>query len=308
VNPVLRAKSAARLQYDTFAASPQGVLQRDLKYLQRNSDPRYKTPSPADLAKATPEGFRQVWSRALATGPIEVQLFGDFDRNTAIAALQRTLGALPLRGPLPAGSAPATAHFPAANAQPLVLTHRGDANQAAAVVGWPTGGGMAGISESRQLEILTQLFTNRLLDRMREKLGASYAPQVVNSWPLDLDSGGSISAFAQIQPAATTAFFSAAQEIAADLIARPPSADELTRVIEPLRQQITRATTSSAFFMNQLEGATSDPSRVAAVRSLLSDFTETTPLAMQTLARKYLDPQKSWRLAVVPEGKIAAAK
>ncbi len=307
-NPVLRAKAAARLQYESFASSPQGVLERDLKYLQRDRDPRFRPPSPADLEKVTPDGFRALWSRVLASGPIEVQIYGDFDRNSALTALQRTFGALPPRAPLPPGTAPASARFPAANAQPLVLTHRGDANQAAAVVSWPTGGGMAGIAESRQLEILTQLFTNRLLDRMREKLGASYAPQVVNSWPIDLDSGGSISAFAQIQPAATPAFFAAAQEIAADLIARPPSADELTRVTEPLRQQITRATTSSAFFMNQLEGATSDPSRFAAVRSILTDYTQTTPEAMQALARKYLDPKKSWQLAVVPEAKGVAAE
>jgi zinc protease len=307
-NPVLRARAAARLQYETFASSPQGVLERDLKFLQRDRDPRFRRPTPADLDKATPAGFRALWSRVLASGPIEVQIYGDFDRNSALAALQRTFGALPPRAPLPPGTAPASARFPAANSQPLVLTHRGDANQAAAVVSWPTGGGMAGISESRQLEILTQLFTNRLLDRMREKLGESYAPQVVNSWPVDLDSGGSISAFAQIQPAATSAFFDAAREIAADLIARPPGDDELTRVTEPLRQQITRATTSSAFFMNQLQGATSDPSRFAAVRTILTDYTQTTPQAMQALARKYLDPQRSWHLAVVPEARGVAAK
>ena len=307
-NPVLRAKAAARLQYDAFSASPQGVLERDLRYLQRDRDPRYRTATPAEIEKATPAGFRALWRRVLDSGPIEVQIFGDFDRDTALAALQRTFGALPPRRPLPEGTAPASARFPGPNAQPLVLTHRGDANQAAAVVAWPTGGGIAGVSESRQLEILSQLFTNRLLDRMREKLGASYAPQVANSWPLDLDSGGSMSALAQIQPSATPAFFAAAQEIAADLIARPASADELMRVIEPLRQQLNRATTSSAFFMNQIEGATIEPARIAAVRTLLTDYTQTTPEKMQELARKYLDPSKSWRLAVVPESTISVAR
>ncbi len=300
-NPVLRAKAAARLQYESFAASPQGVLERDLKYLQRDRDPRYRTPSPAEIEQATPQGFRQVWSRALANGPIEVQLYGDFDRSAAIAALQRTFGALPPRPPLPADIAPATARFPAGNTQPQVLTHRGDSNQAAAVISWPTGGGSAGISESRQLEILTQLFSNRLMDRMREKLGASYSPQVVSSWPLDLSSGGSISALAQLQPSAVPAFFAAAQEIAADLVARPASGDELARVTEPLRQQITRASTSSAFFMYQLEGATTDPSRIASIRTLLGDYTQTTPEKMQALAKRYLDPGKGWRLAVLPE-------
>jgi zinc protease len=304
-NPVLRAKAAAELQYESYATSPQGVLQRDLKYLQRDRDPRFRTPSPADLDKATPEGFRQVWGRALATGPIEVQVYGDFDRDATLAALQRTFGALKPRMPLPAAAAHATARFPVGNAPPAVLTHRGDANQAAAIVSWPTGGGSVGIAESRRIEILTQLFTNRLMDAMREKLGASYAPQVYSTWPLDLDSGGSITAMAQLQPAAVPAFFATAQQIAADLIARPVSADELARVVEPMRQRVTRASTSAAYFMYQLEGATGDPARIAAIRTILRDYTVTSPEQMQELAGRYLQPAKSWRLAVLPQQEAA---
>ncbi len=306
VNPVLRAKAAARLQYEAYATSPQGVLERDLRFFQRDRDPRFHTPAPAEIEKATPEQFRQVWQRALASGPIELQLYGDFDRNAAIEALKRTFGALPPRPPLPAGTAPASARFPVANTEPMVLRHRGDANQAAAVISWPTGGGIAGVRESRQLEILTQLFTNRLLDRLREKLGASYAPQVFSQWPLDLDSGGSISAIAQIQPSGVPAFYAATEEIAADLVARPASADELARVTEPLRQQVTRAATGAAFFMYQLEGATSEPARFASVRTLLPDYTQTTPQEMQALARRYFGSGKSWRLAVLPEGQSLA--
>ena len=137
---------------------------------------------------------------------------------------------------------------------------------------------------------------------MREKLGASYAPQVNNDWPTDLENGGSLMAIAQLQPKGVPVFFATVDEIAADMIARPPSADELNRVIEPLRQQLTRASTSSAFFMYQLEGATTDQRKFAALRTLLADFTRTTPEEMQALARKYLQKDKSWRLAVIPDG------
>jgi len=301
-NPVLRARAAAQLQYEAYATSPQGVLNRDLKYFQRDRDPRFRMPTPAEIAKATPEGFRKVWERALENGPIEVQVFGDFDRDATVEALRRSFGALAPRKPLPRGTAPATAHSPRPDGNPVILTHRGDADQAAAVVSWPTGGGTIGIRESRQLEILTQLFSNRLLNAMREKMGVSYAPQVFSSWPLDLDSGGAITALAQIQPRDVPVFFATAQEIASDLIARPPSEEELARVTEPLRQQVTRAATSSAFFMYQLEGATSDPIRIAALGTLLPDYTRTTPANMQALARKYLSPDSSWKLAVLPEG------
>lgn len=306
--PVLRARAAAKLQYDGLATTPQGVLSRDLKFLQHNRDPRYRTPTPQELDAVTPEGFRQVWAPVLASGPIEVQVFGDIDRAKTVEALARTFGALAPRQPAAAIAASTQAQVPQGGGAPVVITHHGDANQAAALVSWPTGGGSAGLRTSRQLEILTNLFTNRLLDRMREKMGASYAPQVVSSWPVDLDSGGSITALAQLQPGDVPTFFQTADEIAADLVANPPTTDELARVTEPLKQQITRAATSSAFFMYQLEGATADPSRFGAIRTILSDFTVTTPAAMQALAAEYLRKDHSWRVAIMPQGQGVADK
>ncbi len=294
--PVARALAASRLAWSSMGASPQGVLERELRSAQRGGDPRFRPASPAELAGATAAGFRSVWEPILSSGPIEVQVFGDFDRAKGIDALARTFGALAPRRILPAVPVAMAAPAP----QPLVLHHKGDANQAAALVSWPTGGGVAGTRESRQLEVLAQLFANRLLDAMREKLGASYAPDVRADWPADLPNGGTITAMAQVPPDSAPRFFAAADAIAADLVARPVSADELARVTEPLRQQITRATSSSAFFMWQLEGATQAPARFATIRTLLGDYADATPATMQALAAKYLIPGQAWRLAVLP--------
>ena len=306
-NPVLRAQAAAKINYESFATSPQGVLGRDLKYYQRGKDPVFQTPTPAQIAATTPAGFRQVWAPILAQGPIEIQLFGDFKRDAAIAALARTFGALPARGDLPAGTAPASAQTLAPSLDPVLLYHRGDQNQAAALIAWPTSGGIANIRESRQLEILAQVLQGRILDAMREKLGQAYSPQVSNDWPVDLGSGGMVFALSQMQPKAVPVFFTAADEIAADLIAKPVSQDELERVTEPLKQQLTRASTSSAFFMYLLEGATGDPARFDTVRGMMADYTQTTPDAMQALARKYLTRSTSWRMAVLPQGQSLTA-
>jgi zinc protease len=302
-NPLIRAKAAARIQYESYQSSPQTVLQRDLQWLVHGRDPRFKTPSPAEIAATTPEGFRRVWEPILASGPVEVDLFGDFKRADAIAALEKTFGALgPRRAPPVAPFAP---RFPAPVSEPVVLTHRGDANQAAAMVAWPTGAGRAGVRESRQLEILSQLFNNRLFDRMREKLGASYAPQVESNWPLDRESGGYIAAAAQLTPQSVPAFFEAADEIAAELVAAPPSPDELLRITEPLKQLISRAATGNGFWLLQLTGAATYPSRVADVRSILNDYSQTSPQAMQALAVRYFAKDRSWRLKVVPQALVS---
>ena len=305
--PVLRAQAASKLNYASYAASPQGVLERDLRFYERNRDNTFRTPTPDDFAATTADGFRQVWEPILKQGPIEIHLFGDFKRDDAVAALSKTFGALPARGGLPAGTAPATARTMAPSLDPVVLHHNGDKDQSAAIIAWPTGGGAANIRESRQLEILTQILQNRVLNKLREKLGQAYSPQAVNDWPTDLDGGGKIMVIAQLKPEAVPAFFAAADEIAADLVAHPVTADELNLVTEPLKQQLTRAGTSSAFFMYLLEGATADPARFNNVRNVLSDYTVTTPEAMQALAKKYLNRSSSWRLAVLPQGRTLAS-
>ncbi len=52
--------------------------------------------------------------------------------------------------------------------------------------------------QSRKLDLLAQIFSNRLLDGLRERAGAAYSPFVASNWPLDIDTGGRMFALVQI--------------------------------------------------------------------------------------------------------------
>jgi zinc protease len=299
--PIERAKASAKLAYPSYSSDPASVLGRDLEWLLTNKDPRFATPTPAEIDAATPEGFRAVWEPLLQQGPVEVDVFGDVDTAAAVAALNKTFGALPPRKPIPADALARTLSFSAPTAKPVVLHHSGDADQAAAVVVWPTGGGSAGLPESRKLELLGELFQNRLLDAMREKAGASYSPQVQSTWPDDLDSGGRVLVTSQIPPALVPEFFATVDKIANDLATTGPTPDELTRATEPLRQLLLRVATGHTFWLNRLEGATTDPNKVRLLPSIVNDYTVSTPAEMQALAAKYLRADKAFRVEVLPE-------
>ncbi|WP_152435832.1 insulinase family protein [Erythrobacter sp. THAF29] len=304
--PVIRAKAASKLAYNTYSTSPGGIVNRDLEYLVTDKDPRFATPDPEALESVTPEGFREVWEPLLKQGPIEVLVFGEFDRDAIVEKLRRTFGALPEREPIPEEVAARVPSFPETDGQPTVLNHRGDANQAAAVLAWRSGGGMASIRESRQLEILTQVFNNRLLEALREEAGASYSPQVFSDWPIDLSAGGTITAYAQLEPDFVPIFFAEADRIAHDLATTPPSQDEIERVTGPLRQVIQRASTGNQFWLRNLEGATTDPVRIEMLKYLLVDYSRTSPVNMQFLAERYFGQRKPLKLAVIPEGQELA--
>lgn len=305
-DPVIRAKAAAELAYNSYSTSPGAVLTRDLEYLTTDRDPRFATPTPEMLEQVTPEGFREVWEPLLAQGPVEVLVFGEFDRDEVLEQLRLTFGALPERTPIAPEVVARVPEFPEVEEAPVVLTHRGDANQAAAVIAWPSGGGVDGTREARQLEVLTEVFSNRLLEDLRERLGASYSPQVFSDWPLDIDGGGRIIVLAQLEPELVPVFFAEADKIAIDLATNPPSADEIARATEPLSQRIRRASTGNQFWLYKLEGATTDPRRVQLLPSLLYDYTNASPQNLQFLADRYFAGSEPLKLAVIPEGQELA--
>ena len=304
-NPVIRAKAAGKLAYESYGANPNGVLQRDLEYLLSDRDARFRTPTPQMFDAATPEGFRETWEPLLKQGPVEVLVFGEFDKAATVDALRRTFGALAPRDTAPATVLERPVAFPEAG-ETVVRHHRGDANQAAAVIAWPSGAGVENLRESRRLEVLVSLFNNRLMEAMREHAGASYSPVVRSEWPSDVNSGGRIAALAQLRPEDVPVFFAEAERIAQELASAPVSEDEYNRVVEPLRQYVSRASTGNLFWLYQLEGATQDPRRIPMLRFLLADYTQTPPAELQALAQKYLGSRAGWRLAVIPQGQTLA--
>jgi zinc protease len=285
--------------------SATSVLQRDLEYLLHSKDPRWKAAAPADVAKIDAAKFQAYWKPLIAQGPVEVMLFGDFEQATAIAALEKSFGAMKPRVPLAVAAAAQSVNFPAANITPVKLTHRGSTDQAAAVMAWPTGGGISGISEGRQLEILAAVFRDRLFEKFRAEQAASYSPDMAANWPKDFASGGYLMAYTQVKPDDVDRFFAFADDVATDLVANPVSADELQRAVEPMKQAIERAASGNTFWLSQLKGATYEPARFTALGRLYSDYSSVTPTRLQELAKRYFVKDKAWKLVVAPRGSDA---
>ncbi|MCW3847996.1 insulinase family protein [Sphingomonas sp. LB-2] len=300
-NPVNRARAAMLSGYAGMSASPDAVLGRDLDALLHSGDPRWGTPPKATIAALNPASFRKLWEPLLASGPIEVEVFGDLDTEATIKAVGATFGALKPRTLGAIVGAPA--RFPAHVATPVVRYHTGQPDQAAAVIAWPTGGGTAnnGITESRRLEILAAIFRDRLIDKLRSEAGLSYSPMVLSDWPLGMPGGGKMMAVGMLPPDKTGFFFELARSIAADLVANPVSRDELDRAINPLRSLIIRQSSGNMFWMRLVEGGAFDPARIAAVETLPRDISYATPAQIQALAAKYFVPAKDWTMVVLPE-------
>ncbi|HWJ70494.1 MAG TPA: insulinase family protein [Sphingobium sp.] len=300
--PLKRTIAALEASYDPVASSASEALDRNLEWLLRDRDERFAPATPSDRDALTLDRFKALWMPRLAAGPVEVQVFGELDPQAAIAAVAATFGALPPRLDMAPPAENLSLRFPAPIASPIVLPHSGDPEQAAAVIAWPTSGGMANVQESRQLEMLARIISDRLFEKLRSIDGAAYTPSASSIWPDTSETGGYVVVQTQLKPDRIPYFFQLIDEITADLAANPVSQDELDRQIEPVRQLLNRAGSSNAFWMNQLEGYTADHRRLAMAATLASDLLSVTPAQLQGLAARYLVPQTSWSAIALARG------
>lgn len=300
--PVARARELARTGHDSYEMSAMSILERDFVWLVANKDIRFKMPGPDEIKALTPEAFRKYWEPLVNQGPVEVMIFGDFDLAATQKALQSTLGAIKPRKATPPSAAALARKFPVHNVVPLKLTHRGPKDQAAALLAWPTGGGLAKVSEGRGLEILAAVFSDRLFDKFRGEMAASYSPDTSSAWPTEFPSGGYIVAYSQVKPGEVNRFFDFADQVAKDLVATPVTDDELKRAIEPKMQLIDRMFSGNTYWLIELKGSSWQPDKTKAFLAMYEDYEHITPATLQALAKRYLVPGKAWKLEIEPAG------
>jgi zinc protease len=173
------------------------------------------------------------------------------------------------------------------------------------VIAWPTGGGSEDHAESRRLQVLAAIFSDRLFDRLRSAAGASYSPSAQSQWPVGQPGGGRLIALGQVAPDKVDLFFKLSREIAAELVATPITEDELRRTVVPMLQYMARASSGNQFWLIQTQGGAYDPKRIEASQSLVGDMTSITPQSLQGTAAKYLRSDKDWTMVVLPKGKAA---
>ncbi len=303
--PVQRLRAGTLLSYDTLTASPMAVIENGLQPVLYSGDRRFGPPPRAEADALTPDGFRAFWEPRLQTGPMEIQIFGDVGTADLEGMILGTFGALPARNAatIPAG-ADDVLPTPAPR-EPIVIRHSGGATQAAAILSYPTAGGLDAIRESRQLEVLAAIFNDRLYERLRDQAGASYSQAVTSNWAKAFDNAGYLFVGGLVRPEDSALMLDAARAIAAQLATTPVTDDELQRATGPASEQILRASSGNVFWMHETEGATRDPRVLPALRSYVRDLTSVTPAELQALAARYLRPDRAVPVLILPEGEAA---
>jgi zinc protease len=305
-----RYKAGALENYELSFASAAARAGREVGGVTHPGDARWRPTPKEAIAGARPADLERAFAPLLATGPIEAIIVGDVAFETALAAMAKTIAALPAR-PQPApGMAPAAAAVvpPRPNPRPLLFSHKGDKDQAYALIGWSTFGGTGRIRDRRALALAANIFQVRLFDRLRAEEGATYSPSASANSSESFPAWGIFVAAAEIRPESSATFFRIAREIVADLATRPVAPDEFARAQNPVTSGLARQVKTNGYWLSALEKWTTEPVLIEQTRRHLSDYKGMTPEDVRAAVAAHVAEEGDWSMLVVPEAAEDLAK
>jgi zinc protease len=299
-----RFQAGALESYDLSFASAAARAGREFGGFARPNDRRWAPVEKTQIAQVSPADLRTFFTPLLANGPAEVIVVGDVDIETAVAAVAKSIGALPPRPPARVAAGARQVQPPRPDPSPKTFTHSGDKDQAYALIGWTTFGGTDRTPERRALALAANIFQVRLFERLREAEGASYSPNAASSTSEAFKDWGVFYAASELKPASAPTFFRIAREIIADMAAKAAAADEFARAQNPVVTGIERRLKTNAYWLSEMENWSREPALMERTRSYLADYRGLTAEDVRAAVARHVAEAGDWSMLVLP-GKAA---
>jgi zinc protease len=233
-------------------------------------------------------------------GPIEVSMVGDVDLATATDAMAKTLGALPERELRPATEKLVEVNPPAQSGAPMTWTVNPALRQVAVALYWPIEGDPDVFTE-RRYRLLTNIIEERLRQRVREELGASYVVAcryIVNEGFIGQTF---IETYAAVESKRAEEVESLIRREIAAMRREGFTSDEFARSKQPyVAQRLIDLRQNTYWAYTVLRDAQQRPERLTAARNRTDDNRAITQAEVQTLLDKAIHPAAAFGFRTVP--------
>ncbi len=279
------------------AAGPQQEMEAWL----HGGDSRFTIAPVAKLSSyAIPDAKRWL-TPELTKGYLELTIVGDFEIEKILPDLLGTFGALPVRASAPPALPEARKiQFPNAPAA-KTFTYESKIATGIATTLWKAVGVRGNQKEFRRLNILGEIYGDRLREEIREKLGASYSPNAGASGSDALEGVGYIIGQSIGTPKDIELLLKTMRDLADTFSTEGATADELDRALKPTLGQLDKSLRDNNYWLSTvLSQSQSDPKRLDLARGRDADYRSITLAEINALAKKYLGGGNALLVSIKP--------
>lgn len=290
-------------EYRGLSKSVDGVMKLEGLRFLAGGDNRFGSPVLEHLRKRTLHQIESWMQRQLSHTPMELAVVGDFNIDRVIELATQYMGSLPERDGARTILPVAGPKFPQGEA--LSLTVQTQTPKALVVVAYPTED-FWDIQRTRRLSIMAELYSERLRQQIREKLGAAYSPYAYNRCFRAYKGFGMTQIHIQADPEQAQSIIDEVRLISKQLGAKEADPDEFRRILDPTLTYIKDLRQKNEYWLNSvMTGAARHPEQLDWARTFESDYAAIKVEEISMLARKYLIDDHAATILLSP-GKAAS--
>jgi len=262
------------------------VLARELERVWFGNEPCLaSTPSADDVSATRLADLPAVLGPAFASA-VDLVIVGDLTVDDAIAAVQASFGAGPVRPRLP--RLPMRVQPLPPGEPPHVVTHRGRADQAVLVLFWPMPDFWTDPALESIGQVAAAVLKARLDDGVRETFGLTYSPLVRSFSSFEVQGLGFFEVQLETPP---DRFETVRQLLQAQLRAlaeTPVSADELQGAKQPVIEGWRNMQQQNTFWAGMLRSVLADDRLKGAMRGIADHLQAVDPARIQAFFRDHI--------------------
>jgi zinc protease len=291
-----RSRENLHRMYDQLAGTAEGVAQIQGERFLAGGSPEYGLPDWGEVEKIDLARISGWLTPILARDPLEINVVGDIDPAEAIKLVRKYFGAEKRQAPEAQPAQPIV--FPAGEERHLQAASTID--RALLIMAWQTAD-FWDIDRTRRLNLLASVFDDRLRIKIREELGATYSPQVTSQPSRTSIGFGLMKSSLIVAPDQAGSLARAIRAVAAGLVSKGVSEDELHRALEPTLTSIKDIKRNNRYWMESVLNLSSrHPQQLQWPLTILEGFAAIKADQLTELARQYLAPERAATVIVAP--------
>ncbi|MDR3317144.1 MAG: insulinase family protein [Puniceicoccales bacterium] len=281
--------------YAELEHTADGALADGGERFLHSGDRRFGYPEQAAMDTYTMDDLRRWLEPQLRDGYVEISVVGDVDPAEVQKLVAETFGTLPDRSGKPIDLDTSVALPSGQNAN---LTYETTIPKGLVQLCWPTDDRW-NISQKRRLDLLADIFDERLRVRVRKEMGDTYSPYAHHVSSAVLKHYGYILAGALVDADRVNDVAHAAREISRELRRGEFTEDEFLRVKMPALNQVREQLRKNSYWLNGIDGCQAYPQELDFLRTVLSFYENVRREDLDSIL-KFLDDEKCITIKVRP--------
>lgn len=264
-----------------------------------SGDRRFGFPSYDVVKKLKLDHIKGWFDPYIKKDVIEISVVGDFDVDKVTSLVSKYFGTLPARDTVSSSTKTLTPAFPAGRSLDIHVETK--IPKSLIVVAYPTED-IWDIKRARRLNVMADIFSDRLRVRIREKMGAAYSPFAYNQPSRAYPGYGVFYSFIHVNPEERKTVEAEVKKIASDMCRHGVTCEEFKRAVKPTLTSINDQMRENSYWLNTvLSGSGRHPEQIDWSRTLMKDYASITADEISDIAKQYLDNSKSAVVIIMPE-------